>query len=457
MAINLKDSVRNTAKVAKETGKQATIGALSGYVGGSQRSEERGESPTKQMYSGAKRAAQVAKSRGSWGMQQAKAKIANEAKDAAGRASGLSDLRETKQNIDKFRKGNLRDKAAAIGNESKAVASRVIASAAFGQEELDPLIRKALDQLTSKKFYRNLVIFTLIPIGVILMLLFDSSSFDPPKQMTPGSNTPSSSDNCVPPTVNKGQESVCTITVTDTASAQDIVITDMPLAGEKFVSAGQGGKYDATTNTVTWDAAKLGLQLNPVNITVTVTLQVTTGQDNVAVHDAYTIIPTGLTGANGGGSGAIPGNVPPNTDNCSGVYAAYMAATPGHQNYGDPTCSLVEKDPNGNAIIDKDKILSELQTLKSSEAMGWFICVVPNESGYNANAYLGASTSGFGAYGLVQMNPTGHGNNKYDNGEVNWPLQLSNGINYNDSTGHTFAYWPTSYDSCLKNYGVTVN
>lgn len=298
-----------------------------------------------------------------------------------------------------------------------------------------------------------------ISLFLLLFALFDSSSFDTPPQSTPG--TPTTTDSCTPAQFSGdafGQTTVCTITINYAGSAQDISISDSIMPGTKFVSATSNGLPDASQTLVTWDAKQDGLALNPVNITVSVVLQVTTHQKNLKIYNPYAITPTGLSGASNNGSTTIPGNLPPSTDNCSGIYSYYMGITPGHQNYGDPTCTLIKKDPNGTAIINKDAILSELKTLKPSEAMGWFICVVPNESGYNANAYLGASTSGYGAYGLVQMNPTGKGNGQFDNGQVVWPLQLSNGINYNDKNiGHTFSYWPKSYDSCLNNYGVTVN
>jgi hypothetical protein len=291
---------------------------------------------------------------------------------------------------------------------------------------------------------------------LFFFMMFDNTVFDVPKD-----NVPTTSDSCVPASFTNqdafGKTSICTITITYSGSAQDITITDTILPGTDFVSAGQKGTYDKTSNTVTWDAQKLNLSLDPVNITVTVTIRINTHQNNTIVYNAYDINPVGLTSGSNNGGATIPGNLPPSTNNCSGIYSYYMSITPGHQNYGDPTCTLVKKDPNGVAIINKDAILTELKTLKSSEAMGWFTCVLPNESSYNANAYLRASTSGKGAYGLVQMNPTGGGNGKYDNGQVVWPLQLSNGINYNDKViGHSFSYWPTSYDPCLRSNGVSV-
>jgi len=167
------------------------------------------------------------------------------------------------------------------------------------------------------------------------------------------------------------------------------------------------------------------------------------------------------TGTGGSGNSApvnVPGNLPPSNNDCGTFYRHYMNMTPGGVNYGDPTCTLIHQGPGGVISENRDLISSELTVLKPSEEKAWFFCILPNESGYNANAYLGASTSGQGAYGLVQMNPAGKGNGKYDVGNVVWTLQLSNGINYNDTViGHSFRYWPSSYDSCIRSYGVTVN
>ncbi|HWY79715.1 MAG TPA: hypothetical protein VNW29_05135 [Candidatus Sulfotelmatobacter sp.] len=298
-------------------------------------------------------------------------------------------------------------------------------------------------------------------IGGIFFLLFILFSDDAQQQQGQGQGQtdPTTSETCNPTQAANGQTSVCTITVTYNGSADDIVVTSTILTGTSFVSAGQNGTYNQASNTVTWDAKQLNLALNPVNFIVTLTLRVSTTQNNVSVFNAYSIIPTNLQSTNSGSTGA---NLPPNSNTCSGFYLHYMSMEPSHQNYGDPNCELVKKDPNGVLISDKDAILKQLQSIKPTEAMGWWMCVIPRESDYNANAYLKASTSGFGAYGLVQMNPTGKGNGQYDNGEVNWQQQLSNGITYNDTMiNHTFTYWPhggnLDYRPCLRQYGITVN
>jgi hypothetical protein len=302
-----------------------------------------------------------------------------------------------------------------------------------------------------------------IALFLILFMLFDAGSFDaqsPQQDNTP----PTTSDTCNPAQFSGdafGKTSVCTITVTDAGSAQDITIVDSILQGTEFAQAFNNGTFDPQANTVTWDAQKDGLQLNPVDIIVSVIVRINTHQKNIIVYNSYTITPTGLTASSG--SAPVAGNIPPSTNTCSGFYASYMNAEPSHKNYGDPNCELIKKDPNGTLYIDKDAELKQLQAIKPSEAQGWFYCVLPNESSYNANAYLKASTSGKGAYGLVQMNPTGQGNGPLDDGEVYWPTQLSNGIQYNDTKiGHTFSYWPhgpapqLDYRPCLEKYGISI-
>ena len=219
-------------------------------------------------------------------------------------------------------------------------------------------------------------------------------------------------------------------------------------------TANQSASLDPTINgklTITAGNVSTVGGTGGISFSVTIILK-PTQNDSYVINQASGEV----VGANGGSTAATEGNLPPNTNDCGFKdYKKYMAIEPSHQNYGDPSCMLVKRDPNGVAIIDKDQILTQLKTLKPSEAMAWFTCIVPRESGYNANAYLKASTSGFGAYGLVQMNPTGKGHGQYDNGEVNWQLQLSNGINYNDKViGHSFNYWPSSYKSCLKGFGL---
>lgn len=146
-----------------------------------------------------------------------------------------------------------------------------------------------------------------IALIIIFFLLFfliftGAGTFNPPQD-----NTPTTSDTCTPAQFTNqdafGKTSVCTITVTYNGSAQDITITDTILPGTEFVSADHQGKFDKASNTITWDAQQLNLPLNPVNITVTVTVRITTHQNNTTVYNAYSINPVGLSsGATGGGA-----------------------------------------------------------------------------------------------------------------------------------------------------------
>ena len=275
-----------------------------------------------------------------------------------------------------------------------------------------------------------ILVATLLPLLFIVFLLVgDQQALQ--QQQGQGQNVPITSDVCTPSTVPNGYHgtSVCTITVSYSGSATDIVITSTILPGTTYVSAGQGGTYDQTTNTVTWDAKKSKLQLNPVNFSVTVTVRVTTTKTNVKVWNAYSINPTGLQV----GSGSTGGNVQPNNNTCNGKYVL----TNPLKNFGDPQCNFTAQG-----------LGAKLNTLDPTRKYTWD-CIARYEStggsGYNPNAYNPSSTSGNGAYGLFQMNPPGKGNNQYDNGGVNWSVQTSNAINYNKGLGGSFAYWGTYY------------
>ena len=126
-------------------------------------------------------------------------------------------------------------------------------------------------------------------------------------------------------------------------------------------------------------------------------------------------------------SGTLPDGqpVPANSNNCNGKYSF----TSPYNNFGDPLCDF-----------DENKLMLQLQNLDPNNAQYWYQ-IAKCESGYNPNAYLAASASGKGAYGLFQMNPDGQGNGQYDAGNVVWGLQTSNAIKYNGLIGGSFAYW----------------
>ncbi|KKU19575.1 MAG: hypothetical protein UX29_C0002G0048 [Parcubacteria group bacterium GW2011_GWA2_46_10] len=57
---------------------------------------------------------------------------------------------------------------------------------------------------------------------------------------------------------------------------------------------------------------------------------------------------------------------------------------------------------------------------------------------YNSNSYNPRSTSGLGAYGLFQMNPSS-ANRPYDQGDVPWREQVANAIKRYDQ--YSPSYW----------------
>src|SRR5205085_3127000 len=116
------------------------------------------------------------------------------------------------------------------------------------------------------------------------------------------------------------------------------------------------------------------------------------------------------------------------TNTCNGFYNISDPSKPLYSpsNFGDPKCEYAN-----NVAQFKNNLYGLIQRLDPNPKYvhDWFDVVIPGESSYNPNAYLKASTSGKGAYGLVQMNPHGQGNNQYDDGEVYWQTQMQNGIN----------------------------
>jgi hypothetical protein len=424
------EKVKSAVKASKEVGKQAAIGGAASYLGGAQRAQEQGKGPGKEVLSGLKAGMKGAQNRGSWAAKH------------AFQAAGVNKKAPNKD----LRRQSLKQQALQLAKKQLMQKARMAAI-----EAAPETFGLSIVAYYAVKNWK-VTIAVIASIFLLLFAIFDQQIFDKPPDQA--ATVPTSSDICTPQQASFGQTSVCTIKVSFNGSADDMIITSTILPGTAFVSAGQKGTYNKAANSVSWDAKQLKLPLNPIDITVTLTVRVTTKQNNVKVWNAYVITPVNLSNSISGGNAS---NLPPNSNTCSGMYAHYMSIEPSHKNYGDPNCQLVKKDSNGTPIFDKDAILKQLQQIKASEATAWFICVVPNESGYNANAYLRASTSGNGAYGLVQMNPTGKGNGQYDNGEVNWQNQLSNGINYNDKViHHNFSYWPTSYDSCIRSNGVSV-
>jgi uncharacterized repeat protein (TIGR01451 family) len=243
-----------------------------------------------------------------------------------------------------------------------------------------------------------------------------------------------------PTTAKAGDQLQYTISVTYPGSATDADVTDQLPDGTTFVCASVGANpctakdssaaYDKASNTVTWDAKKLAIPLeNPINFILNITLNATKNNDNV-INYASVSLTGGSLATNGGGT--TGGTVAPNHDTCGGKYQ--LTSTLG--NFGDPQCNF-----NPQALG------TELNQLDNLHKYTWD-CIARYETGggtgYDPNGYNPGSTSGKGAYGLFQMNPHGQGNGQYDVGDINWQVQTSNAINYNNKvSGGNFTYWGT--------------
>ena len=131
------------------------------------------------------------------------------------------------------------------------------------------------------------------------------------------------------------------------------------------------------------------------------------------------------------GPGDTNQKLPPNQNTCGGKYVLDNPMG----NYGDPSCTFT-----------KDQLYQQLKALDQKynrlDADDWYYNVISCESGYNPNAYLKASASGKGAFGLEQMNPGGQGNNSLDDGSENYPIQTDNAYRYNVETiNGNWRYW----------------
>ena len=332
----------------------------------------------------------------------------------------------------------------------------------------------------------KIVIFAIIAIIILFAYLVFQLSGGLLNPQSPSSQTSSANPLQVYVTCNPsgtkdaplqvGSTSVCTIIVTDTESPDDITIvaTVAPFAQYVLKSATyngtSGGTYAATTggDTVTWDAKQLNIPLTSPTFTLTLTVKLTQPYNGAAQGGPISVIATPAGGASA------------TNNDCHSVYSAYMSQIQivltrlniTGANYGDPNCALVEQDPNGNWIINKDKELAYLKTiLPTQKAEGVFTCMIPNESSYNADAFNPGSTSATngsgtpGAFGLLQMNAQGFSNTGQpsDVGDVIWSQQLSNAVNWvNNVHGGLWHgdyngipnYWPTSYNACLAQYGM---
>ncbi len=192
-------------------------------------------------------------------------------------------------------------------------------------------------------------------------------------------------------------------------------------------SISDGGTY--SNNTITWNTTLTSNNQKTVNFAGR------SKTNNVWItNSAQARIVSG--GGNGNQLPPVAGQ-PPSQNNCG----KYRLNNP-LGNFGDPVCNFT-----------KDDLYRLLQQADPTNTDYWFYTVVRCESGYDPNAYLKASASGLGAYGLYQMNPGGKGSGSYDAGDVIWQQQSSNAINYNNfliQSGRAWTYWACAKDRWYK-------
>lgn len=144
----------------------------------------------------------------------------------------------------------------------------------------------------------------------------------------------------------------------------------------------------------------------------------------------------------GGNGGSTGGNIPPSSSDCNSTqYKSDFQKMNKNYNFGDPKCDY--------QINDLANSLGQLAD--KNDYACWFNIIAKYESGYDPNAYLKASTSGRGAYGLFQMNPWDKvaypdpaKQNSYDVGDVYWRLQTDYAIKHYNADNKNFRYWQTA-------------
>lgn len=179
-----------------------------------------------------------------------------------------------------------------------------------------------------------------------------------------------------------------------------------------------------------------GIRFSPQSVTLTL---LPTEQDTYITNQATAHVIGAQIGSGSGGT--------PNDDNCGGYYDLTRNAL--GQNFGDPECTMLANDNPTHM----DNLYLLLEELDPNNALYWFTTIIPCESNFIPNAYLGPAVGGAygspdaaGAWGMFQM---GRGlNGEYDHGDVVWELQVSNAINYNNMLREINLEW--QYWECAR-------
>lgn len=270
-------------------------------------------------------------------------------------------------------------------------------------------------------------VYIIASIILFLLFLFMATSDD--SQNNNQTTDPLQVTKQGPTQGTKGQTLNYIINVSYPGTATSLIISDPLPNGTTYVSSSPNGTLNG--NVLTWDSKDYPSFLKNAVIDVTVSFTLLATEDN---NYAINYATAALTG--GSVTGAVTnGDVAANQSTCGGKYTL---ANP-YANFGDPQCNYTQQGMD-----------TEIKQLDPTNALTWD-CIAKHESSppYNPNSYLKASTSGKGAFGLFQMNPKGQGNGQYDAGNVNWPLQTSNAINYrNKVINGSWAYWQTYSEYC---------
>ncbi len=324
-------------------------------------------------------------------------------------------------------------------------ATKAAATAALGPEAA-PLVDVAFKVLENKEFQRTLKIIALLYIAIWLLILglvvVILVSFINYQNSLNQNNNLLTITKTGPDHANLGDTLVYQITVTYPNAVQDIFVQDKLPSGTKFATASGTFTYDTQTNTVSWKLSDNGSITPPINHSFSLTL--TSTQDNLYVVNqavgtaipAPSAVPTPLPSPGGTGS---PNN------NCGGFYTPAKLKNNPYGNFGDPTCEIATLEQKNQHAQVINMIDSAFASQDPQNASKWPL-IAQCESGYFVDAFNGNSTSGQGAYGLVQMNPLGKGNGQYDAGNVLWSSQITNATTYNKTIlepqpNQNLCYW----------------
>lgn len=295
-----------------------------------------------------------------------------------------------------------------------------------------------------------IIIFLLMLLAFLIVGILSDGQIGHPNP----DETPVSIIKTGPPEVPNNTNIIYRFIVTFDGVADDILIRDAIPKDTEYVASSPNAKTLDTNGDETSDVTlvkSVEWSLRDIQNTApqsifslqTLSLTVRPLKSDVYIINQATSV---LIGGSGNPS-ITPGEsgyIPPSDDDCGGYYAADILKNSIHKNFGDPNCTmLANQRPE-----DKDRLHTHLTQLDPEYADYWFATIIPCESSFRANAFYTGSPSSGGAWGLLQMGasyagdgpgptpglppPIAGNNGEYDRGDVNWQLQASNAVNYNN-------------------------